>query len=308
MGLRPSSAAAWISAAVALFLAAPAIFAQAPAQPTAEPPVCVKCHQEAYATIGQTKHFVRTDPRTPFGTGRDCQACHGDATEHLKNPVKNPIPMRFRKESPADVQNQVCLTCHQAGGRIHWQGSMHATRDTTCTACYQVHTAHDPVRDKLTEAGVCLTCHKDQRAQINRPYRHPIREGKVSCSDCHNPHGSVGPAMVKRDTITDTCYVCHMEKRGPFVRNHPPVQENCAICHNPHGSTNAAMLRLRQPYLCQDCHEPTSHRGTVPGNVLGSGTATNRAVILARGCSNCHTNIHGSNNPSSDKNERAFRR
>jgi DmsE family decaheme c-type cytochrome len=207
-----------------------------------------------------------------------------------------------------EAQNQACLTCHQAGGRTHWQGSMHATRDVTCTSCHQIHTQHDRVRDKLDEPYVCFTCHKDQRAQINRPYRHPIREGKVTCSDCHNPHGTVGPAMVRRDTITDTCYVCHMEKRGPFVRNHPPVQENCAICHNPHGTTNAALLRQRPPYLCQECHEPTSHRGTVPGSVFGSGTGTNRAVILARGCVNCHTNIHGSNNPASTTNERAFRR
>jgi predicted CXXCH cytochrome family protein len=86
------------------------------------------------------------------------------------------------------------------------------------------------------------------------------------------------------------------------------VQETCAICHNPHGTTNAALLRQRPPYLCQECHEPTSHRGTVPGSVFGSGTGTNRAVILARGCVNCHTNIHGSNNPASTTNERAFRR
>jgi predicted CXXCH cytochrome family protein len=99
-----------------------------------------------------------------------------------------------------------------------------------------------------------------------------------------------------------------MEKRGPFVRNHPPVQENCAICHNPHGTTNANLLRQRPPFLCQECHEPTGHRGTQPGNVLGTGTATNRAVILARGCVNCHTNIHGSNNPAANTNERAFRR
>jgi DmsE family decaheme c-type cytochrome len=312
MGPRLSSAAGWIAAVVALLLSVP-VFPQDPPKPeppktAPDPPVCVKCHKGAWEGLAQTKHAVWGDARTPFGSGRECQACHGDATEHLKGPTKNPIPQRFGKQGPAEAQNQACVTCHQAGGRIHWQGSMHATQDVTCTTCHQVHTAHDRVRDKLEEAYVCFTCHKDQRAQINRPYRHPIREGIISCSDCHNPHGTVGPAMVKRDTISDTCYVCHMEKRGPFVRNHPPVQENCAICHNPHGSTNPGMLRLRQPYLCQDCHEPTSHRGTVPGNVFGSGTGTPRGVVLARGCTNCHTNIHGSNNPSDPTNTRGFRR
>jgi predicted CXXCH cytochrome family protein len=95
-----------------------------------------------------------------------------------------------------------------------------------------------------------------------------------------------------------------MEKRGPFVRTHQPVQENCAICHNPHGTTIPNMLRQRGPALCQQCHEPTSHRGQVSSI---TGTSTN-ASVLARGCLNCHTNIHGTNNPSNITNERTFRR
>jgi DmsE family decaheme c-type cytochrome len=274
---------------------------------------CTRCHDETeeypVLAIGKTKHGTLADARTP-----SCTSCHGESETHVHKPAdakERPRPDRvFKRTSltPPEAQNQACLTCHQGGKRTHWQSSMHATRDTTCATCHQVHAAHDRVRDKLDQPDVCFTCHKEQRAQINRPSRHPIREGKVVCSDCHNPHGAVGPAMMVRDTVTDTCYTCHMEKRGPFVRNHPPVQENCAICHNPHGTTNANLLRQRPPFLCQECHEPTSHRGTVPGNVFGSGTGTNRAVILARGCTNCHTNIHGSNNPASTTNERAFRR
>jgi DmsE family decaheme c-type cytochrome len=272
---------------------------------------CTRCHDESepypVLAIGRTKHGTVADVRTPT-----CTSCHGESESHINKPAdakERPKPGRvFNKTSPTppQAQNEACLTCHQAGKRIHWQSSMHASRDTTCTTCHEVHTQHDKVRDKLTQPEVCFTCHKDQRAQINRPSRHPIREGKVSCSDCHNPHGTVGPAMMVRDTVTDTCYTCHMEKRGPFVRNHPPVQENCAICHNPHGTTNANMLRQRPPFLCQECHEPTSHRGTAP-TISGSGVGTNRAVILARGCVNCHTNIHGSNNPAL-QNERALRR
>jgi hypothetical protein len=45
-----------------------------------------------------------------------------------------------------------------------------------------VHVQHDRVRDRLTQSDVCFTCHKEQRAQINRMSRHPILEGKVACS------------------------------------------------------------------------------------------------------------------------------
>ena len=110
--------------------------------------------------------------------------------------------------------------------------------------------------------------------------------------------------MMVRDSVNDTCYTCHMEKRGPFVRTHQPVQENCSICHNPHGSTQPNLLKVRSPFLCQQCHEPTSHRGTL-GSPGGTSTSAN---LLARGCLNCHTSIHGTNNPFDIGNERTFRR
>ena len=78
----------------------------------------------------------------------------------------------------------------------------------------------------------------------------------MSCSDCHSAHGSAGPKLVKRDTTNQTCYQCHAEKRGPYVHNHQPVQDNCASCHNPHGSNVAGMLVARDPILCNQCHVP----------------------------------------------------
>src|SRR5204862_2305370 len=143
-------------------------------------------------------------------------------------------------------------------------------------------TQHEKGGEKIAQAEVCVTCHKVQREQVNRPSRHPIWEGKILCSDCHNPHGSAGEKLLVRDNVNETCYQCHMEKRGPFVRNHEPVQENCALCHNPHGSTLPNLLKVRSPFLCQQCHEPTSHRGTV-ANLNGASFSANTA---GRGCLN----------------------
>jgi DmsE family decaheme c-type cytochrome len=262
--------------------------------------VCATCHADA-PIVWAGKHGTKGDGRTPLA-GAGCATCHGDPAEHLKS-FSNPMPRRFSKMASAE-KNGVCLTCHQGRTRIHWQGSTHDRNDVACQSCHKIHTDHDKARDKLTQPEVCFTCHKEQRAQINRPSRHPIREGMVACSDCHNPHGSVGPSMVLRDNVNDTCYTCHMEKRGPFVRTHQPVQENCAICHNPHGTTTPALLRQRPPFLCQQCHEPTSHRG----NIASLSATSTGANTLARGCLNCHTNIHGTNNPVNQTNERTFRR
>src|SRR6267142_2610067 len=222
--------------------------------------VCANCHAGIQVVWGG-KNGTKADVPTPRASA-GCATCHGDPAEHLKSPA-NPMPNRFSKMAAAD-KNEVCTLCHQGRAR--------------------------------TQSDVCFACHKDIRALINRPSRHPIREGLVACSDCHNPHGSVGPSMVVRDNVNDTCYACHMEKRGQFVRTHQPVQENCALCHNPHGTTTPNLLKVRQPWLCQECHEPTSHRGNF-GSLTGQGTGAN---TLARGCLNCHTQIHGTNNPIDD--------
>lgn len=270
---------------------------------------CTGCHDETEAypvlAIGKTKHGTVADQRTPT-----CTSCHGASEAHIRqsSKVKPDRSLGKKASEPADVQNQACLSCHQGGKLIQWAGSAHATRDATCGSCHQVHAARDKVRDKVAQSAVCFTCHQDKRAEINRPSRHPIPEGKVACSDCHNPHGSAGRAEMVRMNINDTCYSCHMEKRGPFVRNHQPVQEDCTICHNPHGTTAPSLLKTRAPFLCQSCHEPAEHPaapGEFPGGPI---TIASSANLLARGCVNCHTNIHGTNNPLDAPGQRVFRR
>ncbi len=274
---------------------------------------CTRCHDETgedpVLAIGKTKHGTVADKRTPT-----CTSCHGKSETHANMPPdmkERPKTERsFVKKSstPAASQNQACLTCHQGGKRIHWAGSTHAASDLSCASCHQVHTAHDKVRDKLTQAETCYACHKEKRAQFNRPSRHPLNEGKVACSDCHNPHGSAGRAKMVRDNVNDTCYTCHMEKRGPFVRNHQPVQEDCSICHNPHGTTTPNLLKARPPFLCQQCHEPAGHIAA-PGVFANAGPSLRaNATLVARGCLNCHTNIHGTNNPVDGAGQRVFRR
>jgi DmsE family decaheme c-type cytochrome len=161
----------------------------------------------------------------------------------------------------------------------------------------------------VTQPEVCFACHKEQRVQVKRSSHHPIEEGKVGCSDCHNPHGTAGIRLLVRDNVVDTCYTCHMEKRGPFIFNHQPVTDDCTICHNPHGTNIANMLKSRPPFLCQQCHEPTSHRGNIPGLLAGTGSsAGTRGITQARACLNCHTNIHGGSNPLNNSESRSMRR
>lgn len=274
---------------------------------------CTKCHDENESnpvlSIGKTRHGTRADGRLP-----SCIGCHGDSETHVNKPEgkkERPKPtFPFGKQTQNDINghNEVCASCHKGGKFIHWSGSAHAARDVPCTSCHQLHTAHDKIKDKRTQPEVCFTCHKEQRSLVNKQSHHPVLEGKVTCSDCHASHGSAGPKLMQRDSIADTCFTCHMEKRGPFVRKHEPA-EDCTICHNPHGSAIDNLLKTRPPYLCQQCHEPQSHQGGIPGFGAGTGTTSKaKGITMGRSCLNCHTNIHGSNNPANVGNERTFRR
>lgn len=270
---------------------------------------CTRCHDEAeevpVLAIAQTRHGVIGDARTPT-----CTSCHGESKTHYDRPPdakERPKPERVfgRKAgaSPAEIQNQACLTCHQSGLRMNWQGSQHQAADVPCAACHQVHIGKDKVLIKRTQPEVCFACHKEQRAQIFRPSTHPIREGKVTCSQCHNPHGSVGPKQLARATVNETCYTCHAEKRGPFLWEHPPVREDCTNCHVPHGSIHTPLLKARGPWLCQSCHLAQFHPSTA---YSGTGVPPIGAAqqLLANNCLNCHSQVHGSNHPSGPRKTR----
>ncbi len=136
------------------------------------------------------------------------------------------------------------------------RAASHEERGLACVNCHTIMKSVSRKNQLKTafEPDTCFQCHKDRRAQMFRSSHMPLREGKIVCSDCHNPHGSFTEALLKKDSINDVCYTCHAEKRGPFLFEHEPVRENCDNCHDPHGSINEYSLKLSRPRLCFECH------------------------------------------------------
>jgi len=267
---------------------------------------CMRCHDSGSPlAILKTSHAVKGDSRTPFAQ-HACESCHGASAEHMGKPpaagerrVSPAVVFKGDRKSSPDARNKVCLTCHENGLRMNWKGSQHANSDLACNDCHTIHTSKDAVLTKITQPPVCFTCHAEQRADSYQYSHHPIREGKVVCSDCHNPHGSPGPKLLKEVRVTDTCYACHAEKRGPFLWEHQPVREDCTYCHNPHGSQNVRLLKEKMPFLCQDCHNGDNDMGGygVTRTQLPDHGKFNY-LSGDRSCINCHSQIHGSNSPS----------
>src|SRR5436309_4120015 len=97
--------------------------------------VCVTCH------VDEGKHFQHTVMGKAFAHAKNdkeklgCEACHGPGKAHVDaGGGKDTIPMRFTKDSKNTVEEKdnACLTCHEKGNRMFWEGSPHETRKIAC--------------------------------------------------------------------------------------------------------------------------------------------------------------------------------
>ena len=301
---RPSAAALAGGQAPATKSPATQVPAQAPASQA--PPAagyagadtCATCHEDQANKLKGTPHDQARNPRTP-AAAHGCETCHGPGQAHVDDDASGKIE-KITALKP-DAINEKCLTCHNRGEHAAWEGSAHDRRDLSCTTCHSVHSFKSFERQlvKTNETTLCATCHRLQVAKTERAVAHmPVREGKMSCSSCHNPHGSISnvKALKVGSSIGESCMSCHTEMRGPVLWEHAPVRENCATCHDPHGSSNDRMLAVRLPMLCQRCHVATRHPASIYDRDEITTNKSNR--MFGRSCVNCHSNVHGSNHPS----------
>jgi predicted CXXCH cytochrome family protein len=296
----PSRAAKKSENAISSF----AKYVQIPGATPAGAETCAACHADIAKDFRHAFHAQQ---------GVDCEQCHGPGSLHVQGSGDVSKIVSFRQRTATDA-NGVCLSCHARDAGIRsWVAGAHASNKVRCTDCHQTHTYSakgeskgDASIDVLTPARVnavenlvpeakalmqphwqandaCLRCHQTERGQMSLPYHHPLREGKMSCADCHDPHGGAAGNNLRTANARELCLSCHAQYRGPFAYQHPPVAENCMICHTAHGSPNTNLLSVSEPALCLQCHA---------GHHNGAGTP------LPDRCTNCHGSIHGTDTPT----------
>ncbi len=271
---------------------------------------CLTCHATQHDKWSKTLHAKWQPSFTPPEKAKkariECETCHGPGSLHIENDKERLFITTFGPQSKdtREEQNAVCLTCHNKGGLYYWDGGTHG-RTQRCVDCHQVmeKTSEKNLLSRSSEKELCLRCHLQKKAQTLRSPHLSQDAAKMTCSTCHAPHGSDTPGLLSASSVNENCYRCHADKRGPYLFDHFPVQENCLLCHDPHASANKALLKVRQPFLCLECHSNLPN--TLPSNadphrVLDSGGR----YTYNKGCINCHPMIHGSRHPSGARLQR----
>jgi predicted CXXCH cytochrome family protein len=260
--------------------------------------MCATCHADVAKNFQHVFHQQQ---------GVTCEDCHGNGSLHVEGGGDLSKIISLTRQSTANA-NGVCLNCHAGDENTrHWTTGAHAANGVRCIDCHLVHataviaaqgsrarfdTATQGARNadlvspetnvivqsRAASNEACVRCHRTEGAQLSMPYHHPLREGKMGCADCHDPHGGTAGHNLRASNVNQLCLSCHAQYRGPFTYQHPPVSENCMSCHTAHGSPNTNLLSVSVPALCLQCHS---------GHHNGAG------LPVTDRCTNCHSSIHG---------------
>ncbi len=241
----------------------------------------------------------------------DCESCHGPGSLAIEGITKELVEENARKgiktkcqyetlidfkKLPGPAKSLICLKCHTANATFNlheWNTGIHAINDVSCPDCHRVHQGPDLKVKPRETAEMCFKCHRDIEAKYRMVSHHPVMEKKVFCTNCHDPHGTSQDHLLRLPTIRQTCTQCHGEKQGPFLYEHADLSMECTNCHSPHGSANDNLLKLPQPMLCLQCHEGHS----ITDN-SGQPTPVSLRQFFYKRCTNCHSQIHGTDIPS----------
>ena len=231
------------------------------------------------ATIDRVVVAPPMIPNAKYVGSDTCAPCHEKETKDFKltSHARVTIP-----DPKGKRENVGCESCHGPGS-LHVEAGGERGK-------FIVNPSQKP--------DACFQCHLDKQAEFNLPYHHPLKEGRMSCINCHNPHGEniklAKGLFVGR--VNQNCAQCHREQTDPHVFEHPALREGCTTCHDVHGSINPKMLTQRDQNLCLKCHAQIAVPGAPVGGIdINNSDHTSRIAGGTCWSAGCHTHIHGSN-------------
>lgn len=256
-----------------------------------ESEICFSCHKKGGKAKGVKKEFKKKY-RHPIESG----GVHQDTEDQ----------MGLAYSSKDGKRHVTCSDCHN---------SHQATAGNVLKGIAGVNELLEPVSQAKEEYQVCFKCHSSFTIQppkqedlassfspLNASF-HPLWEkgknadikrgafvgswsslSRVSCSDCHEPHGSDEAKLLKISLNregpvgkSDFCFSCHNSSAylAPSILTRFAAHSvhakkfNCLVCHTAHGS--------ERPYLLQTnfAHQSKSYKLNFTATSQGGSCSTN---------------------------------
>ena len=238
-------------------------------------PLCDGCHSVNYNP--QTKTV------TEWNVG--CEKCHGPGSAHTKGPSRANIvnPARLSSNHASDV----CIQCHSQGrpltnpiaGRYYdWPVGFDVTKNLADFWELEEHKLGETTFTHFPDG----TAHKN-RMQGNDFVHGAMYTHGVTCSSCHDPHGTPNNADLLKPAST-VCLTCHGPNspngpRTPTIEQHTrhkagSTGNECIGCHMPKIEQTIADVNVRShtfrfippsltdqhkmPNSCTSCHTDKS--------------------------------------------------
>lgn len=229
-------------------------------------------------TVNRTVLMAPSIPGAKYVGSEACATCHEEIAKDFKTATHARLQAKGKN---AEAVGAGCESCHGPGS-LH----VDAGGGKNNTAAKIVNPGKSPQ--------ACFQCHLDKRGDFSLPHTHPVLQGRMSCTDCHDPHKgrAVPTGGTALKSPNETCFKCHTAQKGPFVFQHEALREGCTICHAVHGSVNQRMLTERNANLCYKCH---FQKQQAPNEIRNANN--NHPGDLRRGAcwsGGCHEAVHGS--------------
>ncbi len=230
---------------------------------------CEGCHGPGSIHVnsgGQTPPPYNFDKMTPQEASKRCMVCHQSrhenmhflASVHYENGIGCTNCHSIHHSTDLNTllikkQPQLCYTCHRTIQPL-FRMPFHHRVDEGMVKCSDCHNPHGSSVDAQLEAGgenkqlrtaaagnaICLKCHVDKAGPFVFEHEPVITDG---CLDCHNPHGSPNPHMLKVANVNQLCLQCHTGSHIsgapgiPSFHNQTTQFQACTLCHTQiHGS------------------------------------------------------------------------
>jgi len=226
---------------------------------------CLHCHASGVQpSLPMARNRYTTVPFL-YG-GITCEACHGDASQHIAHHGRGPI-LNPDKLTP-NKRDSICLQCHlEAEVFVNRLG--HTLYDFKPGQEISDDVVHFVHRNSVGAGGRATS---QWEALLQSACKRNSGDA-LTCTTCHDPHRSL-PAAESVAYYRNKCLSCHTGAR--YATGHHPERQDCASCHMPTGNTRDIS------------HEQvTDHRIQIPGvpalAAIAGGTPPANPLVPVRG-------------------------